>query len=203
MALIQNCKVFQPEIPQVVKKNHVVLENVGQTILHACFLCKTVVDAAVNDCVAHAPDNNIMLLFGQGSVSLAFLREIAEDVIHAAVHLADVAIVQDDLQVGVQNDGLVHVPLAGSRALVIDENNNILYTNFELKMPGKEKVHLLDIFDGRQQEIIQVVGEALENPTKVLRGSVLNKDVKCLVKAVQLPDDAGKNRIVLVLEPEK
>lgn len=91
----------------------------------------------------------------------------------------------------------------GSRALVIDENNNILYTNFELKVPGKEKVHLLDIFDGRQQEIIQVVGEALENPTKVLRGTVVNKNVKCLVKAVQLPDDAGKNRIVLVLEPEK
>ena len=91
----------------------------------------------------------------------------------------------------------------GSRALVIDENNNILYTNFELHMPGKEKVHLLDIFDGRQQEIIQVVGEALENPTKVLRGTVVNKNVKCVVKAVQLPDDAGKNRIVLVLEPEK
>ena len=91
----------------------------------------------------------------------------------------------------------------GSRALVIDENNNILYTNFELKVPGKERVHLLDIFDGRQQEIIQVVGEALENPTKVLRGTVINKNVKCLVKAVQLPDDAGKNRIVLVLEPEK
>ncbi len=91
----------------------------------------------------------------------------------------------------------------GSRALVIDENNNILYTNFELHMPGKDKVHLLDIFDGRQQEIIQVVGEALENPTKVLRGTVVNKNVKCVVKAVQLPDDAGKNRIVLVLEPEK
>lgn len=90
----------------------------------------------------------------------------------------------------------------GSRAMVIDENNNILYTNFELKVPGKDTVHLLDIFDGRQQEIIQVVGEALENPTKVLRGSVVNKDVQCVVKAVQLPDDAGKNRIVLVLEPE-
>lgn len=90
----------------------------------------------------------------------------------------------------------------GSRAMVIDENNNILYTNFELKVPGKDTVHLLDIFDGRQQEIIQVVGEALENPAKVLRGSVVNKDVQCLVKAVQLPDDAGKNRIVLVLEPE-
>lgn len=89
-----------------------------------------------------------------------------------------------------------------SRAMVIDENNNILYTNFELKVPGKDTVHLLDIFDGRQQEIIQVVGEALENPTKVLRGSVVNKDVQCVVKAVQLPDDAGKNRIVLVLEPE-
>lgn len=91
----------------------------------------------------------------------------------------------------------------GSRAMVIDENNNILYSNFELNIPGKKQVHLLDIFDGRQQEIIQVVGEAMENPTKVLRSSVENKNVQCVVKAVQLPDDAGKNRIILVLEPEK
>ena len=91
----------------------------------------------------------------------------------------------------------------GTRAIVVDENNNVLYTNFELKEPENRKVHLLDIFDGRQQEIIQVVGEALENPTKVLRGSVVNANVKCVVKAVQLPDDAGKNRIVVVLEPEK
>ncbi len=91
----------------------------------------------------------------------------------------------------------------GTRALVVDENNNVLYTNFELEATEKRKVHLLDIFDGRQQEIIRVVGEALENPTKVLRGNVVNKNVKCTVKAVQLPDDGGKNRIVVVLEPEK
>lgn len=91
----------------------------------------------------------------------------------------------------------------GSRALVVDENNNILYTNFELDMQGKEQVHLLDIFDNRQQEIIQVVGEAMEKPGKVLRSTVTNKNVKYVVKAVQLLEDAGKNRIVLVLEPEK
>ena len=91
----------------------------------------------------------------------------------------------------------------GSRAMVVDEDNNVLYTNFELNIPGKEKVHLLDVFDGRQREIIQVVGEAMENPTKVLRSSVENKKVQCVVKAVQLPDDAGKSRIVIVLEPEK
>jgi len=90
-----------------------------------------------------------------------------------------------------------------SRALVIDENNNILYTNFELNIKKKGAVHLLDIFDGRQQNIIQVVGEALEHPGRVLRGNVVNKDINCIVKAVQLPDDAGKNRMVLVLEPEK
>lgn len=90
-----------------------------------------------------------------------------------------------------------------TRALVVDENNNVLYTNFELKSSEKRKIHLLDIFDGRQQEIIQVVGEALENPGKVLRGSVVANEVKCTVKAVQLPDDAGKNRIVVVLEPTK
>lgn len=91
----------------------------------------------------------------------------------------------------------------GTRALVVDENNNVLYTNFEFKVTEKRKVHLLDIFDGRQQEIIRVVGEALENPAKVLRGKVTNREVKCVVKAVQLPDDAGKNRIIVVLDPEK
>ncbi len=91
----------------------------------------------------------------------------------------------------------------GSRAIVVDENNNILYTNFELKVPGKQQVHLLDLFDGKQQAIIQVIGEALENPEKVLRSTVAYKDVKFMVKVVQLPDDAGKNRIVLVLDPEK
>ena len=92
----------------------------------------------------------------------------------------------------------------GSRAFVVDENNNILYTNFEMTMPADgRKLHILDIFDGRQQEIIQVIGGALENPTLVSRGNVVNKNVKYTVKAVQLPDDAGKNRIVLVIEPEK
>ena len=91
----------------------------------------------------------------------------------------------------------------GSRALVVDENNNVLYTNFEFEATEKRKVHLLDIFDGRQQEIIQVVGQALENPTKVLRANIENQGIKCVVKALQLPDDAGKNRIIVVLEPEK
>lgn len=91
----------------------------------------------------------------------------------------------------------------GSRALVIDEDNNILYTNFELNVPDDKKVHLLDIFDGRQQDMIQIVGEAMEHPTKVLRGTVVNKNVKYLAKVVQLPDDGGKNRMILVLGPEE
>lgn len=91
----------------------------------------------------------------------------------------------------------------GSRALVVDENNNVLYTNFELSTSTDKKVHLLDIFDGRQQDMIQIVGEAMEHPTKVLRGTVVNKDVKYLTKVVQLPDDGGKNRMILVLGPEE
>jgi len=61
----------------------------------------------------------------------------------------------------------------------------------------------LDIFDGRQQNLIKVVGEAMENPTKVLRGKVENNNIKYLAKAVQLPDDGGKNRMILVLGPEE
>ncbi len=90
----------------------------------------------------------------------------------------------------------------GGKGMVLDEENNILFANFELNQ-SKKKVHLLDVFDSRQQEIIQAVGEALETPAKVVRRSVVDKDVKYIVKAVQLPDDGGRNRVVLVLEPEK
>lgn len=96
----------------------------------------------------------------------------------------------------------VAVP-SGSRALVLDENNNILYTNFEMNIDKKGPIHLLDVFDGRQQNIIQIVGEAIDHPGKVLRGKVDNQNTPCLVRAVQLPDDAGKNRMLVVLEPEK
>ena len=92
---------------------------------------------------------------------------------------------------------------SGTRALVVDENYNVLYTNFELAVDGGRKVHLLDVFDGRQQEIIQILGQAAETPSKVLRGTAVSKNVNCVVKALQLPDDAGKNRMLVVVEPEK
>ena len=161
---------------------------------------------ALKDSVEAVSLNNLTLSFPQrrdeiGDVATAvsgLLVKIREDV----KSLENVEIMSLEKEQSWWKTILAVTVPKGSRALVIDENNNILYTNFELKVPGKERVHLLDIFDGRQQEIIQVVGEALENPTKVLRGTVMNKNVKCLVKAVQLPDDAGKNRVVLVLEPE-
>ena len=91
----------------------------------------------------------------------------------------------------------------GTRALVVDENYNVLYTNFELTLDGGRKIHLLDVFDGRQQEVIQILGKAAETPSKVLRGKAISDNVTCLVKALQLPDDAGKNRMLVVVEPEQ
>ena len=72
-----------------------------------------------------------------------------------------------------------------------------------LVIADNESIIRLDLREMLEDAGHEVVGEAMENPTKVLRGSVENKNVQCVVKAVQLPDDAGKNRIVLVLEPEK
>lgn len=162
---------------------------------------------ALKDSVDSVSLNNLELFYPKrgdeiGDVAAAvsaLLVKIREDI----KNLEDVEVLSLEKEQRWWKSMLAVTVPHGSRAMVIDENNNILYTNFELNSKKKGEVHLLDIFDGRQQEIIQVVGEALENPTKVLRGSVVNKDVKCTVKAVQLPDDAGKNRVILVLEPEK
>ena len=90
-----------------------------------------------------------------------------------------------------------------TRAMVLDEENTILYANFDLTTFGKTKVHLLDVFDGRQQGVIEAVGKALEEPGKIWSVSATDKDVKYKVKVVLLPDKSGKNRVVLMLEPEK
>ena len=49
----------------------------------------------------------------------------------------------------------------GTRAMVLDEDNNILFANFELNQTDKDKVHLLDVFDSRQQAVIQVVTQTM------------------------------------------
>lgn len=91
----------------------------------------------------------------------------------------------------------------GSRALVVDQDNNIMFANFEIEVKKEGPLHLLDIFDSSQAQIIEVIGKAMDNPGKVYRGHSDMGKLKFDVRAVQLPSSDGRSRTMIVLEPGK
>ena len=89
----------------------------------------------------------------------------------------------------------------GSRAIVVDENNNIMHANFELTMKKDGPVHLLDIFGGTQQDIVHLVGQAMDNPGKIFRAKTESGGRTFGIKTLQLKSKGGIVRTVIVLEP--
>ncbi|MDR1123725.1 MAG: hypothetical protein LBL61_03830 [Elusimicrobiota bacterium] len=89
----------------------------------------------------------------------------------------------------------------GSRAIVVDENNNVMHANFELAIKKDGPVHLLDIFGGTQQDIVHLVGQAMDNPGKIFRAKTESGGRAFGIKTLQLSSKGGIVRTVIVLEP--
>lgn len=89
----------------------------------------------------------------------------------------------------------------GSRALVVDENNNVMHANFELAIKKEGPIHLLDIFGGTQQDIVHIVGQAMDNPGKIFRAKTQSGGRAFGIKTLQLSSRGGLVRTVIVLEP--
>lgn len=91
----------------------------------------------------------------------------------------------------------------GTRAIVVDENNNIMHANFELKIEKDGPIHLLDIFGGSQQDIVNIVGQAMDNPGKIFRTVTKSGNRVFTIKALQLTSKGGIIRTIIILEPKK
>lgn len=89
----------------------------------------------------------------------------------------------------------------GSRAIVVDENNNIMHTNFELPLKKEGPVHLLDIFGVTQQEVVRIVGQAMENPGRIFRATTQSNGREFGIKTLQLTSKGGIIRTLIILEP--
>ena len=89
----------------------------------------------------------------------------------------------------------------GSRAIVVDENNNIMHTNFELPLKKEGPIHLLDIFGATQQEVVRIVGQAMETPGKIFRAKTQSGGREFGIKTLQLTSKGGIIRTLIILEP--
>jgi HAMP domain-containing protein len=92
-----------------------------------------------------------------------------------------------------------------SQAIVMDEDNTVLYTNFNLNKaaePG-HKMHLLDVVDTQQQELLRLVGQALEQPNDLLQGETVFRGEPCQVRVMHLAGLGQHRRTLIMFEPKR
>lgn len=91
---------------------------------------------------------------------------------------------------------------AGCEALVVDEDNNVLFANFDV--PGVSaggKTHLLDVVDSQQQDLLRLIGMALEKPNELMQGDTVFHSEQRHVKVVHLAETGELKRTLVLFQP--
>ena len=99
---------------------------------------------------------------------------------------------------------LVAIVSKNHKAIVVDEDNSVLYTNFPVtgSVTGEGKLHLLDVIDSQQQDVLRLVGVALDRPNQVVEADTMFKSEPCHVKAVHLEEEGELRRTLILFEPK-
>ena len=99
---------------------------------------------------------------------------------------------------------LMAVVSKNHRAIVVDEDNSVLFTNFPVTgAPGADgKLHLLDVIDSQQQDVLRLVGVALDRPNQLVEADTTFKGDACHVKAVHLEEEGELKRTLILFEPK-
>jgi len=87
--------------------------------------------------------------------------------------------------------------------IIVDENNNVLYANFELSQGMDAKnIHLLDVVDSQQQNLLRLVGQAFDSPGTVIEGESLFKGKNFNVKIIHIGEGAEVSRTMILFYPK-
>lgn len=92
---------------------------------------------------------------------------------------------------------LFEVFVGDRHAIVMDEDNNVLYTNIALsEETSGAKLHLLDVVDSQQQDLLRLVGRALEKPNELVEGDSFFRDKACHVRVIHLGEGQEKRTVI-------
>lgn len=91
------------------------------------------------------------------------------------------------------------------KAIVVDEDNSVLYTNFPVTgtVAAEGKLHLLDVIDSQQQDVLRLVGVALDRPNQLVEADTTFRSEPCHVKAVHLEEEGELRRTLILFEPKQ
>jgi len=87
--------------------------------------------------------------------------------------------------------------------IVVDENNNILYANFELSGGTDAKnIHLLDVVDSQQQNLLRLVGQAFETPDQSVEGETVFRGQNLNLRILHVGETSEMNRTLIMFYPK-
>ncbi|MBI5244298.1 MAG: hypothetical protein HY922_11580 [Elusimicrobia bacterium] len=91
------------------------------------------------------------------------------------------------------------------RAIVVDEDNSVLYTNFPVAATSdpNARLHLLDVIDSQQQDVLRLVGVALDRPNQAVETDTMFRQEPCHVRAVHLEEEGELRRTLILFEPKR
>ena len=88
------------------------------------------------------------------------------------------------------------------RVIVVDENNTILYANFGLAGGTDAKnLHLLDVVDNQQQNLLRLVAQAFEAPGRAVEGETTIRGENLNAKVLHVGETGELNRTLILLSP--
>ena len=91
------------------------------------------------------------------------------------------------------------------KAVVVDEDNTVLFTNFPVSGSGaaEARLHLLDVIDSQQQDVLRLVSAALDHPNQLVEADTMFRAEPCHVKAVHLEEEGELRRTLILFEPKQ
>ncbi len=99
---------------------------------------------------------------------------------------------------------LMAIVAKNHRAIVVDEDNSVLYTNFPIAggASADGKLHLLDVIDSQQQDVLRLVTAALDKPNYLVEADTMFRSEPCHVRAVHLEEEGELRRTLILFEPK-
>ncbi len=99
---------------------------------------------------------------------------------------------------------LMAIVAKNHRAIVVDEDNSVLYTNFPIAggASADGKLHLLDVIDSQQQDVLRLVTAALDKPNHLVEADTMFRSEPCHVRAVHLEEEGELRRTLILFEPK-
>jgi len=90
------------------------------------------------------------------------------------------------------------------KAIVVDEDNSVLYTNFPVAggATADGKMHLLDVIDSQQQDVLRLVGVALDRPNQLVEADTTFRSEPYHVRAVHLEEEGELRRTLIIFDPK-